>query len=157
MCLDWGYFDEAFQGPYYINGIGFILYLSETHRFQIKGNVGRGTNNQGEFKDIYFLLKSSLDRGIDKLQVMGYLSMVINWMKGSLQVQNVSLLPLKKQLKAVYNQFLWISYNYIYKENNTISYQISKEGLQILELGGSLQEIKYGHIMILQHFSLNNL
>jgi hypothetical protein len=57
-------------------------------------NIGRGKNNQGEFKVLFYLLKSDLDKAIDKLQVLGDSSMVINWMKGSLQVQNDSLLPL---------------------------------------------------------------
>jgi ribonuclease HI len=65
--LAWGYFNGACQGLDSIGGIGFILYLLETHRFQVKGNIGRGTNNQGEFKALYYLLKSDLDRGIDKL------------------------------------------------------------------------------------------
>ena len=92
--LAWGYFDGACQGSYSICGIGFILYLAETHRIQVKDNARRGTNNQGELKTMFYLLKSTLDRGIDKLQVKGDSSMVITWMKGSLQVQNNSLLPL---------------------------------------------------------------
>jgi len=101
--LAWGYFNGACQGPDSINGIGFILYLLERHKFQVKGNIGRGTNNQGEFKALYYLLKSTLIRGIDKIHVMGDSSMVINWMKGSIQVKNNSLFPLTQQLKTISN------------------------------------------------------
>jgi len=107
VCVDkslpWGYFDEACQGLGSISGIGFILYFLETRQFQVKCNKGRGTNNQGEFKAFYRLLKSALDRGINKFQVKGDSSMVINWMKGNLQVQNNSLLPLAQQLKAKFD------------------------------------------------------
>ena len=65
--LTWGYFDGVYRCLDSIGGIGFILYLSETHKFQFKGNIGRGTNNQGEFKALHYLLKYALDRGIDKL------------------------------------------------------------------------------------------
>jgi ribonuclease HI len=60
----------------------------------VKGNTRRGTNKKGEFKALYYLLKFSLDKEIDKLQIMGDSSMGINWMKGSLKVQNNSLIPL---------------------------------------------------------------
>jgi hypothetical protein len=55
--LAWGFFNGACQGLDSISGIGFILYFTETHRVQVKGNIGRGTNNQGEFKALYYLLK----------------------------------------------------------------------------------------------------
>jgi ribonuclease HI len=89
-------------------------------------NIGRGKNNQGEFKVLFYLLKSDLDKAIDKLQVLGDSSMVINWMKGSLQVQNDSLLPLAQQLKAISNQFIWVNYTHIYREHNEIADQLSK-------------------------------
>jgi hypothetical protein len=87
---------------------------------------------------------------------MGDSSMVINWMKGSLQVQNNSLLPLAYQLKEISNQFLWVSYTHIYREHNKIAYQLSKEGLHLSELYGSLEEVQDGQTMVLQQFSFND-
>jgi ribonuclease HI len=94
--------------------------------------------------------------GLISFKVMGDSSMVINWMKGSLQVQNNSLLPLAQQLKEISNQFLWVSYTHIYREHNKIADQLSKEGLQLPELYGSLEEVQDGHTMVLQQFSFND-
>jgi ribonuclease HI len=52
------------KARYSICGIGFILYLAETHRIQVKGNVGRGTNNQGEFKAMFYLLNQLWTEGL---------------------------------------------------------------------------------------------
>jgi hypothetical protein len=79
--LTLGFFHGACQGPYSINGIGFILYFTKTQRAQVKGHIGRETNNKEELKALYYLLISSLDRAIDKLRSMGDSSMVINLMK----------------------------------------------------------------------------
>jgi hypothetical protein len=87
---------------------------------------------------------------------MGDSSMVINWMKGSLQVQNNSLLPLALQLKAISNQFIWINYTHVYREHNKSADQLSKEGLQLPELYGSLEEVQDGHTMVIHQFALND-
>jgi ribonuclease HI len=52
--LAWGFFDGSCQGPYSISGIGFLLYFIETHKVQVKYNIGIGTNNQGELKALYY-------------------------------------------------------------------------------------------------------
>jgi len=87
---------------------------------------------------------------------MGHSSMVINWMKGGLQVQDNSLLPLAQQLRLIYNQFLWVSYTHIYREHSKNADQLSKEGLQLNEHDGSLEEIQNGRTEVIQQFSFND-
>jgi len=106
---------------------------------------------------LYYLLKYSLNIGIDKLQVMGDSTMVINWLKGILQVKNNSPLPLAMQLKARSNEFTWIKYTRVYMEHNKSVDYCSKEGLQLLEIYGSLEEVKDGHVMVVHLCALNDL
>jgi hypothetical protein len=47
------------------------FYNFQRHIFQVKGNTERGTNNEGGFKALYYLLEYDLDRGIDNLKSMG--------------------------------------------------------------------------------------
>jgi hypothetical protein len=75
---------------------------------------------------------------------MGDSPMVINWRKGSFQVQNNSLLSLAQQLKAISNQCLWVSYTHIYRENNKIADQLSPK------IYASLEEVQDSNTMVFQ-------
>jgi ribonuclease HI len=84
----WGFFDGACQGPDRSCGVGFILHLSELHFISGKANLGQGTNNLGEFKALFNLLKIVVLRNISNLQVFGDSKLVIDWMKKEAQVTN---------------------------------------------------------------------
>lgn len=58
----WGFLDGAFQGPNHVYGAGFIRHLSYFHILKGNINLGQGTNNLGEFKALYALLKVAMDR-----------------------------------------------------------------------------------------------
>jgi hypothetical protein len=46
-----------------IVGLGFTVFLTESHYFHFKENIGRGTNNIGEFIDIILLAKFGFGQG----------------------------------------------------------------------------------------------
>jgi len=60
--------DGACQGLRRTCRLGYVLNLSNNHYFKAKANLGQGTNNLGEFKALLFLMNSTLDEGIKKLQ-----------------------------------------------------------------------------------------
>jgi len=43
-----------------IVGLGFTVFLTESHYFHFKENIGRGTNNIGEFIVLFYLLNLAL-------------------------------------------------------------------------------------------------
>jgi ribonuclease HI len=97
--IPWSFFDGACQGLGHVCGLGYVLYLSESHFYTGKENLGSGTNNYGEFKALLFLLKSSLNKGLECLQVFGDSTLVVNWMNDELQVQNIGLLTVAMHMK----------------------------------------------------------
>jgi len=46
-----------------------VLFIVEDHYFTGKANLGIGTNNQGEFRALFFLLNCALEKVILQLQV----------------------------------------------------------------------------------------
>lgn len=60
----WGFFEGVSQGSTYLCGVGFLLHFSDSRLIKGKANLGPGTNNLGEFKALYALLKVALDKGV---------------------------------------------------------------------------------------------
>jgi len=64
-----------FDGASYNGGtscrIGFLLYISNIHYVFGKANLGAGLNNYGEFKAFLLFLKLALNKGQNRLQVLG--------------------------------------------------------------------------------------
>jgi ribonuclease HI len=61
-----------------------VLFIPEDHYFTGKENMGIGTNNQGEFRALFFLLKCALEKNIIQLKVFGDSSMTIKWMNNEI-------------------------------------------------------------------------
>ena len=66
----WGFFNGACQGDKHMTcGIGFEIFLSEVNFYCGKYHVGNITNNKEEFLSLVYLLKTTIEIGLGKLQV----------------------------------------------------------------------------------------
>jgi len=65
----WGFYYRTFQWPDHIHSLGFVLYLLESHFCIGMANLWQGSNNQGEFKALFFLLKCAKDINLDMVHV----------------------------------------------------------------------------------------
>jgi len=83
-----------------------------------------------------------LGKNIKKIQIFGDSSLVINWMRGSIQLFNIILSPIGKRLKEMTNFFEVIFFEmtnffeiiffeHIYQELNGETDALSKEAQQI--------------------------
>jgi ribonuclease HI len=77
-CIPWGHFDGVFQGQNMAIGLGISFFLSDSHYFHFKANMGSATNNIGELMDLFYMLKFSLGMGMRSFQVFDDSLMVIN-------------------------------------------------------------------------------
>jgi hypothetical protein len=76
----WVFFDGAFQGSTSSCGLGFILHFSDLHFVHGQANLGHGSNNLGEFKALFSLLKFVVDKDVHDLQILGDSKLAIEWM-----------------------------------------------------------------------------
>jgi len=111
--MAWGYFNGACQGPDSPCSLGGILYITDSHFFQFKASLGRGTNYYGKFMALKYLMKLALEKGLVQLQVLGDSQLVISWMQRQLLVHNATLLPLAEQLKENTSHFNKITFTHV--------------------------------------------
>jgi ribonuclease HI len=143
----WGFFDGACQAPDRSCGIGFIFHLSEFHFISGKANLGQGTNNLGEFKALFNLLKIVVLRNISNLQVFRDSKLVIDWMKKKTQVTNLGLQLIAPQLQEISALFNIISFTHIRREFNSFAYALSKYSLLMSENHFVLEELYEGGLI----------
>jgi hypothetical protein len=108
----WSFFDGACQGPGQLCGLGYVLFLSDSHYYTGRANIVDGTNNYAEFKALLFLLMSALNKGLVRQQVYGDSALTVN-----IQVHNIGLHSLALQLKDLARQFQVILFAHIYIES----------------------------------------
>ena len=64
--MPWGFFDGAKQNN--LCGEGAILYLSESHSFEVMVGLGEGSNNYAELLSLKFLLIFAAKKGCRTLE-----------------------------------------------------------------------------------------
>jgi ribonuclease HI len=123
------FFNGICQGLLETCSLDFFLFLLYSYFFTINANIGKGTNNVGEFKALLFLMKYALNKGIVRVQIFGDSSHTINWMEDQLRVHSIGLSPLDKHLKENSRQFMEVSFKHVYRELNVQANTLSKDGL----------------------------
>ena len=102
----WGFFDGAAQNE--LCGGGAILYLSDSHYFSLTMGLGAGSNNYAEIMSLKLLLIFSIEKGINKLTVLGDSLNVINWTMQIQDCRNVRLANILSSIQTV------IQYSFFY-------------------------------------------
>ena len=63
-------------------GVGYCLFLNESHSFEFALGVGKCTNTKAKLVGLWALLLTSQMMEIPMLNVFGDSSVIINWAKG---------------------------------------------------------------------------
>jgi ribonuclease HI len=96
----WGFFDGTNQGSPGIYGARVILYLNAGH-YDFKYGAHLGSNNRAEFYALWILLKAAVEKGLDKLQVMGHSKLLMDWTSGTSRIQNLALISIMDMVNEV--------------------------------------------------------
>ncbi len=89
------------------------------------------TNNVAEYTGLIIGMQQAAERGIRKLVVRGDSQLVIRQMLGEYKVKSPGLLALYQQAKKIERQFESVTYQHIYREQNTRADALSNQGLLI--------------------------
>ena len=76
MVYPCGFFDGASANN--VGGVGYFLYLNESHTFKFVLGVGNSTNTKAELLSLWALLLTSQMMGIPLLHIFGDSSVIIN-------------------------------------------------------------------------------
>lgn len=110
-----GFLDGACQGHPPVCGVGVVLHLKQNHYVHIQYAPGAGTNNRAEFIALWTLSEAAVKKDIKKLQVLGDSKLVIEWAKQKVNVQDIRLEPLLRDIKLSYQSFEWLSFSHIFR------------------------------------------
>ena len=81
MVFPCGFFDGASANN--LGGVGFSLYLNESHIFEFALGVGDRTNTKAELLGLWALLHTSHMMGIPLSDIFYHSLVIIKWEKGS--------------------------------------------------------------------------
>ena len=130
MLKPWGFFDGAAHNN--VCGGGALLYLSETHFFELSAGLGEGSNNFAEIMSLKLLLVFAAEKGVKTLHFMGDSSNVINWMNGTQLCSNIRLENILLTAREILDTFDEFTCCHIFRENSREAYLASKAGLQLV-------------------------
>ena len=85
----WDYFDGMAQVELSVGCAGGILFFSETHFITSKAEIGTSTNNKAELLALKLILSLAIGRRVQNLHVIRDSVLIINWMRGLAQMQNI--------------------------------------------------------------------
>ena len=111
-----GFFDG--DSAKYVGGVGYCIFLNESHSFEYALGVGNNTNTKAEFVGLWAIMLSSQMMGIPTLNVYGDSSVIINWAKGSVALTPPELSHWCRETRKLSSCFQKLSFNHIYREHN---------------------------------------
>jgi len=89
----WAFFNGASKGAPLKGGVGGVLYLTRNHTVSFKADNGQSLNNQSELTALKLVLLLAIEKGITRLQVLGYSLLVIQWVNGDAELRNFCYSP----------------------------------------------------------------
>jgi ribonuclease HI len=108
------------------SGAGAVIYNYGKEIWSKSIFVGnKNTNNEAEYNGLIIGLTTAKNMGIKNLNVEGDSLLVIKQMRGEYNVKSNNLLELYQQAKELANQFEYIEFNHIYRNNNKRADELS--------------------------------
>ena len=152
MFFPCGFFDGASNSK--AAGVGYSLYLNESHHFEFALGVGYGTNTKAELISLWALLLSSQMVGIPLSHIFGDSQVIINWAKGSTALSPPDLFHWCRETKKLMSRFSDLLFIHIYREHNQIANQLSKIALSFSPRTGCFSEYMEDQLVTHDSFQL---
>lgn len=133
MCEYILYFDGCSKGNPGPSGIGAVLYNNHNEIWSDSKYIGDNrTNNEAEYSALIFGLEEAIRLKISTISVCGDSLLVINQINGLYKIRNHKLIPLYEKIMLLKQQFTYIDFNHIYRENNKRADQLSNLALDFM-------------------------
>jgi len=145
----WGFFDGAAQNG--LCGGGALLYLTDSHYFEISSCLGEGSNNFAEMMSIKMLLSFAYEKGCQNITVFGDSMNVVNWIRGIQQCRNIRLANLLSLVRMIIHGLDSFACRHVYRENNDRADKASKEGLALAVGIWHITEFRDGRVFVVYH------
>ena len=125
-----GFFDGVAQEN--CCGDGSILFLRETHSFELMMGLGEGSKNFDEILSLKLLLIFAVEKGCRTINICGDSMNVVNWIKGTQMCRNLRLANILSSITTVLDSYDTFSCRHVYRGGNREADKASKEGLLLM-------------------------
>ena len=112
-------------------GVGYCLFLNESHSFEFAMGVGNCTNTKAELVGLWALLHTAQMMGIPTLNIFGDSFVIVNWAKGTATLSPPEFHHLCRETRKLCTRFLELSFSHIYREHNQLADRLSKSALSL--------------------------
>ena len=113
------YADGAARGNPGPAAYGAVVFDEEGGELRAVGEaIGRGTNNEAEYRGAIAAVRAALELGATQLQLRLDSQLVVRQLQGSYRVRNERLKPLYRQLTALVDQLAGFSVDHVPREQN---------------------------------------
>ena len=142
LVSPYGFFDGAAANGY--GGVGFCLYLNESHLFEFALGAGTCTNTKAELIALWALLHITQLMGIPKLNIFGESAIIISWAKVIATPNPPALSHWCRDTRRLISCFHHLSFSHIFCEHNHLADSLSKSALSLAPGCGKYSEFIEG-------------
>ena len=113
-------FDGCSKGNPGLAGAGAVIYYNNNELWSCSKFIGINvTNNQAEYHGLILGLQHAIKENIQLIKVYGDSQLIIKQMNGEYTVKSPLLIPLYEEVKMLEPYFISITYEHIYRIDNT--------------------------------------
>ena len=123
------YVDGASRGNPGESGIGVLVIRPDGSRKEIRDYIGRGTNNEAEYKALITALGHLLAEEISEAKIHTDSQLVASQMNGLWKVRNPKLRTLHSEAKKLVSSLSAIEIEYVPRENNSEADALANEAI----------------------------
>lgn len=124
------YFDGCSKGNPGQAGAGAVLYQKGIEIWSSAVYVGdKETNNVAEYTGLLIGLRKVVQMGLQSILIRGDSLLVIRQMRGEYKVSSANILPLYNEAKKLCTSIQSITFEHVYRNNNTRADALSNDGL----------------------------
>jgi ribonuclease HI len=125
------YADGACWGNPGPAAIGAVIKDEQQRKLvEISQYIGRGTNNQAEYKAVIAGLKSAMKLNADELVLYLDSELIVRQLAGEYKVKNIILRPLYTEVVALLKKFKNISISHVGHSGNEEAHALAKAALR---------------------------
>ena len=123
------YVDGASRGNPGESGIGVLVIYSDSSRKEIREYIGRGTNNEAEYKALIAALGHLLAKEISEAKIHTDSQLVASQMNGLWKVKDPKLRILHSEAKKLASSLATLEIEYVPREDNAEADALANEAI----------------------------
>lgn len=123
------HFDGCCKGNPGDSGAGAIIYKDNEEIWSCSKYLGKGTNNQAEYKGLILGLEKAVELSISELSVFGDSQLVINQVNGIYKVSSPQIKPLYEKVKELKSKIENVEFYHVYRHENQMADKLANDAL----------------------------